>query len=177
MLSTTAFVRQAFELWYPGKKIVPVPLFRDPVRLNWEQEASSYHPEAVGEFTQNPATQGLDFAKMFPERFEVLELPGFVGQPLWKVGAHLRQTYGRSHLIPGVELWRFFSRNSRRAIEILRPPQGVWRSYFFFGSLFRNSDGLWYVPWAGWNCGKWSRNGRWLGGGWVADTRVVLVKK
>ena len=177
MLSTKAFVRQTLRLWYPDrKKVVPAPVFRDPVRLNWEHETATWHPEALGEYTLNPATQGVDFSRMPLKRFEILELPDLVGKPLWQVGAHLASTYGNTHLIPGIELWSSLLQNERRATKILQPPRGDWRAYFLFGSLVRVSSGYWYVPCAYWDGGQWDRYGNWLENDWHAECRVVLAR-
>lgn len=171
-----AFVRQTYRLWDPYEKILPVPVFRDPVRLNWESEASTRHPEAFGEYSLNPTTQGLNFSRIPPKQFEVLELPDFVGKLFWQVGAHLVKTYNSTHAIPGVELWSHLFQNERRASEILHPPQWNWRGYFLFGSLIRLSGGSWDVPSASWSGAEWNPNRYSLGDDWDAKYRVVLVK-
>lgn len=46
--------------------------------------------------------------------------------------------------------------------------------HFFFGSLFRYSDGRWRVPFV--NGAGLDRDGYWLGHAWVSRYRVVLVE-
>ena len=177
MLTTQAFVRQTLRRWHPHeKKIVPVPLSRDPRRLLWEHEAASRYPEALGEYTLNPAEEGVSYSQISPAQFQILNLPDFIGKPLWQVGAHLARTYGHTHLIPGITLWSSLLQNGRRATRLLQSPPDIWRAYFHFGSLIRHSNGYWNVPYAHWVGGQWSRRGNWLGDDWRAGCRVVLVQ-
>ena len=48
--------------------------------------------------------------------------------------------------------------------------------HFMFGSLFRRSDGGWYVPFVGGGASGFGRVGRWLGGGWNGNYRVVFLE-
>ncbi len=44
-----------------------------------------------------------------------------------------------------------------------------------FLAMLRDKDGRWHVPNADWNGAKFDRNANWLGNGWNANERVVLL--
>lgn len=63
-------------------------------------------------------------------------------------------------------------------------PQWSWKQEmvdkftdtFFFGSIFRDGSGHFYVPCSIWDGSRFSRHGYWLGNSWNSDCRLVLLE-
>lgn len=52
---------------------------------------------------------------------------------------------------------------------------GNTRYIFFWGTIYRHSDGDLYVRCLGWRGGRWSWGGRWLDRGWCSDDPALLL--
>lgn len=90
------------------------------------------------------------------------EFPEFVGKPIQELYDHLKKTYPDQLPYDGVD---FYDN------ECLK--DGNY--HFFFGSVFRLSDGNWRVPFVQWDGSKFNRRGLWLGNGWLGICRVVIL--
>lgn len=91
------------------------------------------------------------------------EFPEFVGKPIQELYDHLKKIYPDRLPYDGVDFY-----------DNERLKDGNY--HFFFGSVFRDSDGDWYVPCVRWGGSRFDRDGFWLGDGWDADYRVAVLQ-
>lgn len=96
-------------------------------------------------------------------KIKSIALPRFVGKTQQKVYDYVKKEYPNQLPYDGVD---FYDN------ECLK--DGNY--HFFFGSVFRYDDGLWDVPCVRWNGSRFDRDGAWLGGGWSAGCRVVVLE-
>lgn len=94
-------------------------------------------------------------------QIKTIELPQFIGKPIQDVYDYVKKTYPEQVAQDGVD---FYDN------EVLK--DGNY--HFFFGSVFRSSDGDWNVPYVQWNGGSFDRRGDGLGRDWDGRCRVVL---
>jgi len=99
-------------------------------------------------------------------KYKIIELPEMVGKTLEEVKTFVEKEYS-GKLAKEEDREDFIKGNPIS-------PSMTW--YFFFGSLFRNSDGYWSVPFAFWGGSYWYRYAYWLGFYWNAFSRVVLLE-
>ena len=172
-----AFLQETFKLWYGDakSKVEQVPLIVDPKTQDYPALADKKATDATkfGQYTLNPETQNLDWETLKDKIFIPDDIPASLnGRPLSEVADYLIKTYKYTHQLPGLEYWKFMIENPNQV-----PAQMKDRKlYFNFGSLVRYSDGRWSVPFAFWGGSDWSRHAYWLGYGWDADSRVVLLE-
>ena len=162
-------------------KIPTLPLLHT---IDYQKLKDDIDPERVGEYTLNPETQEIDFANVEKEKIEILDLcqepHNMQGKTLAEVAEYVVKTFGTTHHIPGMELWKWLTTEYDNA-----PPdvQQNWKDcadgnfHFTFGSTVRHSGGRPYVPYADRDGSGWHRDAGWLGSVWGPSFRVVLVRK
>jgi len=171
-----AFLQETFKLWYGDakSKVEQVPLIVDPKTQDYPALADKKATDATkfGEYTLNPDTQNLDWETLKDKIF-IPDIPASLnGRPLSEVADYLIKTYKYTHQLPGLEYWKFMIENPNQVPAQMKDGN----PYFNFGSLVRNSDGRWFVPYARWYGSDWRRYATWLGRDWRAYYRVVLLK-
>lgn len=143
-----------------------------PQAQNYEDLSQDVDATKRGEYTLNPETQGLDFEKL---RAFVPDLTAFNGKKVHEVVKHVMDTYGITHHVPGIKYWKWMIENPGKT-----PPRSNLKDgncYFFPGSVLRDEDGDWFVPYAYWEASEWRRRALWLTSAWSSVCRVALLEK
>ncbi|MBI2674154.1 MAG: hypothetical protein HYX22_00215 [Candidatus Yanofskybacteria bacterium] len=143
-----------------------------PLDMPWGRMTTDIDAGKVGQYTINPEVP-RDFSE---KRMHIpfrQELQSLEGRPLFEVAALVSARYGRTHIIPGIEYWKYVFENPDKAPGLLK--DGNY--HYFFGSVFRGSVGDWDVPIAHRGSSRLRRYGHWLVGPWVSCGRVVLLEK
>ena len=159
-----------------GVKEEDLPVFRcefvDPRGLKYEEKNGQIDKKLFGEYTLNPETFGVDFekAKVF-----IPDLSSMEGKKLYEVFQYVADTLGAKYRIPDIGYWKWMIENPEK-IDKIKSELKDGNLYFLPGSLVRNSDGNWNVPYARWNGFKWRRYTNWLGYDWNSNYRVVLLE-
>jgi len=148
----------------------------EPKAEDYKMRESDSDESKFGEFTVNPDTQGLDWEALKDKIF-VPDLTALNGKPLSEVVKYLVDNFSDKYKIPGIEFWKFMIENPDK---VPADASGVnlkdGNYYFNFGSLVRDSDGRWYVPYANGDGSEWNRNANWLSYSWNSHCRVVLLE-
>ncbi len=171
--SNRPFLLDTFTQWHDkaaAKKATQEARFENPATIDYESLSRDIDEKRFGEYTLNPDTQSIDFEQAKPI---IIDLPQFVGKPRHEVMKYIIDTYGSTHHIPGIEYWKWLIENPDKAPQELK--DGNW--HYFPGSVLRVKSGRWHVPHAVWNGAKFDRYANWLGNGWSANERVVLLEK
>lgn len=150
------------------------PEIRKPKDIIWSN-TTEVDANKFGEFTMNPDTIGIDWERVPPEKIKVFDFTNFVGKKRWELAKYIATEWPDrdKYLIPGIEYWKYVFENPAKTPAALK--DGNY--HYFFGSMFRNSDGNWDVPNVGWGGTEFGRYGRWLDDDWHSDYRVVLLEK
>lgn len=170
-----AFLNKTFEGWYnatDAAKAIDKVEAVDPTTQNYKALAGDTKQAEFGAYTLNPETQGLDFEKL---RAFVPDLTAFNGKKVHEVMQHVVNTYGDTHYVPGIEYWKWLCENPTKNLPGVQIKDGKY--YFCPGSVLRDGDGRWLIPYAGWHGSKWHRSASWLAHDWVSSCRVVLLEK
>ena len=158
-----------------AESIEPKVQMVDPRTLDYKEhseQASDWQSAIVeqGAITLNPEMIGRDL-----ESLEVfVDLPQFSPETaIFDVMQHIVDTYGKTHLIPGLEYWEWLLENPDKVPEKLKiEDRRYW--YYFPGSLYANSSKKWEVP--AYHKGRSeSISSRGVGGRWSSSSRVVLL--
>ena len=149
--------------------------FIKPQSLNY-QELSE---ERSGRQTRilNPDMMGVNLkkAKVFTP-----DLSRFNGRPGFEMMQYVVETYGDKYILPGLEYQDYVIKNPDKFAQLKDN-----NYYFFPGSIFRDSDGDWFMPcsrWDGrrfgprWDGRRFGRDRGWLGRGWDSSYRLVLLE-
>jgi len=140
--------------------------FIKPQSLNYHELSK----ERSGRQTRilNPDMMEVDLekAKVF-----IPDLSRFKGKPRYEVMQYVVETYGDKYISPGLEYQDYVIKNPDKF-----PQFKDGNFYFFPGSIFRGSYGIWYVPYSSWGGGRFYRNDGWLGDGWYSSYRLVLLE-
>ncbi len=171
--SNRPFLLDTFTQWHDkaaAKKATQEARFENPATIDYESLSRDIDEKRFGEYTLNPDTQSIDFEQAKPI---IIDLPQFVGKPRHEVMKYIIDTYGSTHHIPGIEYWKWLIENPDKAPQELK--DGNW--HYFPGSVLRVKGGRWHVPSADWRGAKFARDAGWLGNGWNAGERVVLLEK
>jgi len=143
-----------------------------PEDLDYTAKKADTDESKYGEYTLNPDTLSLDYDSIPENRIKVITLPDTLnGKPLDEIANYILQTYPHYH-IPGLEYYKYILENPSKAPQALK--DGNY--HFFFGSLFRYSNGDWRVPCVDWNGSRLRRRGSWLADSWAGIYRVVVVE-
>ena len=174
----TPYLKAVFKGWNINQATIDTakiePTLTSPTGLDYAQKKADIDPTKFGEYTMNPDTAGINWETIPPEKIKSIDLgPTWVGKPLDQVAKHIIDTYSTTHHIPGLEYWQYLSEHQGKIPPHLN--DGKWQ--FFFGSLLRDSDGIWSVPSAGLFAGEWERDANWLDDDWGAGYRVVLLER
>lgn len=139
---------------------------------SWYIKPKTFQGEVVKELTYKEKPNDTDSSKSGD--FETLgkigkliveELPEMVGKELWDVGEYIKN---KGWIPAGIEEIEHF-------IEI-QEKSSNWIWYFFYGSLFRYSNGDWFVPYVGGSVSGFGHHGFTLGSIWDSNDRVVLLE-
>lgn len=153
------------------------PEIKIPGSIDWEATAGDVDASKFGEFTINPDTAGIQWETIPPEKIKVFEFAEFQGKKRWELAKYITTQWPDrdKYHIPGIEYWKYVFENPDKAPDSLK--DGNW--HYFFGTIFRNSDGYWLVPIVYWDDSpsKFKRFGPWLANGWGSSSRVVLLEK
>lgn len=151
------------------------PEIKIPGSIDWESSADDIDASKFGEFTVNLDTVGIQWETIPPEKINVFEFAEFRGKKRWELAEYITTQWPDrdKYYIPGIEYWKYVFENPDKAPASLK--DGNW--HYFFGSIFRSSDGLWFVPIVFWDGSRFERRGGWLAGGWRSSNRVVLLEK
>jgi|GEM_PF-2039861 len=151
----------------------------DPFTQDWEGLKGDVKTESdpFGEYTLNPEMQNLDFETAKPVVVSPDKITGNnmleVAKNLKNVIDQLKTETGKDYYLPGLEYYEWLIENPSKTPAIFKDNN----YYFFFGSVLRDSNGHWNVPYAIWDGSKWNRHARWLDGSWLSDCRVVLLER
>jgi MoxR-like ATPase len=146
--------------------------FISPKNENYQTRKDDIDPAKYGEYTMNPETKNTDWDKIPPNKIKTVELPANMnGKKLSEIGQYLKTAYPNAKL-PGLEYYKYILENPAKAPASLK--DGNY--HFFFGSLFRSSDDLWFVPFVDGGASGLRQSGDWLGSSWSAECRVVLLE-
>lgn len=102
-------------------------------------------------------------------KLETKPFSEFVGKTLEDLQKHLKETKASVAGLPELE---YIMSNPDEFPEL---KDGKW-FYFFGAGYLRYSNGDWDVPAVSWHGSALSRDALWLGGGWDANDRVLLVR-
>jgi hypothetical protein len=179
------FLKKTFKIWgeaeHTLRTLSTIPTFIDP-RLQDFESQRDIAPEKFGQYTVNPEMLGIDLESYPADKIKVLELPDMVSKPIAEVAEYIVDTYGATHRIPGLEMWKFILENLESKPDDIKQKYEFSKDdnhYFFFGSLVRASDdGRAFVPYVHWSATGWKRDAHSLSmRGWLSDDRVVLLEK
>lgn len=172
--ATTPFMLGTFkDSWgWDATNLTPEGHVIAPQAQSYEVLSKDVDAAKRGEYTLNPETQGLDFETL---RAFVPDLSAFNGKPVQEVIQHVVDTYGSRYHIPGIEYWKWLCENPGKNPPGPNIKDGKY--YFFPGSVLRDEDGDWDVPYASWLGSEWRRYANWLTDGWSSLYRVVLLEK
>ena len=179
------FLKETYDKWLPGTqanrqglldKAGTKPESVRPQSIKWQERSADVDDAKFGEYTINPDTAGINWESVPKEKIKIFPFADFVGKKRWELADYIvnRWPDRNKYIIPGADYWKFIIQHPDKTPDSLKDTS-VWN--YFFGSIFRNSNGYWMAPVAGWNGSKFYRHGRWLGNGWDANGRVVLLEK
>ena len=150
------------------------PEIISPSNINWDQRKSDTDTTKSGQYTLNPETQNINFGKAKVVIPDLNTFDQFDGKPLFRLGQYLVATYGTKYYLPGIEYWRWISKNPDKAPKQLNDE----KNYFFFGSILRHRSGRWAVPFSRWHGSSFGCGADGLSGGsWGFDSWVVLLER
>lgn len=152
-------------------------------KINWKEiHSSSIDYKAkkddidstkYGEYIMNPDTDKIDWNSIPQNKIKTIKLPDNLnGKSLAEVGEYIQSTFGNTYKLPGLEYYKYILENPNKAPDSLK--DGNY--HFFYGSLFRNSGGVWSVPYVNGSSSGFNRSGNDLDNGWYDDYRVVLLE-
>jgi hypothetical protein len=169
-----SFLQETFKNWYGDaeSKVEQVPILINPKDQDYATLKDDIVPTKFGEYILNPDTQNLDFENIPESKIFIPDLSSFEGKPLHEVAKHLIDTYSNTHYIPGLEYWKWLIENPTKSPKKMQDG----KYYFNFGSLVRDSDGHWSVPFALWIGSDWRRHANWSDSPWLSGYRVVLLE-
>lgn len=104
-------------------------------------------------------------------QIEILPLSDFIGKTVEDVYEHCQKTYPGRLLGQDYRDWLY--ENPGKAPKELQDTNPY---FFFLKEKVRHANGRWNVPCVSWDGAKFRRSGSWLGDGWGARCRVVLLK-
>ena len=148
-IENKAFLNKTFEGWYnatDAARAVDKVEALDPTTQDYKALAGDTNQTEFGAYTLNPETQGLDFENL---RAFVPDLKAFNGKKVHEVMQHVIDTYGDTHYVPGIEYWKWLIENPGKTPTSTNLKDGKY--YFFPGSVLRDKDGDWNVPYARWD--------------------------
>ncbi len=176
----SSFLEQTYRKWsIPDEKIknaVISPEIIDPKTEDYQARQTDVDVSKFGEFTVNPDTQGLDWEALKDKIF-IPDLSSLNGRPLSEVAKYLIDNFSDRYKIPGIEFWKFMLENPDKVpVDVNGVNLKDGNYYFNFGSLFRGSDGGWFVPFTNWSGSDLSRHAFGLVNTWNQGFRVVLLE-
>jgi len=159
--NTKDFVQETMNNWYSTPSEA-----KEIKTIDYKSLADNLEPKKFGTYTIN-LKNPTDFEKY---KVFIPDLSHMEGKKLWEVGEYVQKTYGKTHIIPGIEFWEYLQNNSQ---IIENKKDYIW--YYLFGSSLCDSRGSWSVPSSRWSSGRFYRDASWLEGGWYSCYRVLLL--
>ncbi len=149
------------------------PELISPQNLDYLAKKADIDVSKYGEYTMNPDTADIDWDTVPQDKIKVITLPADMnGKKLDEIASYITATYGSKYKTPGLDYYKYICEHPDKAPDSLK--DGNY--YFMFGSLFRNSDGNWNVPYVLGDASGFYRIGYWLGRDWLGNYRVVLLE-
>ena len=156
-------------------KFKDMPTSINPVDTDWQKAERDTEPIRFGEYTLNPDTANIDWSTISPDKIKVFDLATVQGQKLSEVAKHIIANYPPSkYKMPGLEYWKYVVENPDKIPDTHPLKDGKY--HFFFGSIFRDKDGRWHVPYSSWNGARFASNDFWLDYVWSSYYRLVLLE-
>jgi hypothetical protein len=172
-----SFLLTTFKVWNPNTPdTLPFsPELVSSSSVDYKARKGDTVPSKYGEYTLNLDTVNIDWETTPPppDKVTILEIPKC--KNIVEAGEYL-QNYLKTHpniKLPGLELYKYVLDKPDSDIAN-KMKDGNY--YFFFGSLFRRSDGRWSVPCVHGVASGLRRDGAWLGLDWLGNYRVVLLE-
>lgn len=141
-----------------NKKIESTPILVDPRSQDYEALVQEEDKSRFGEYTLNPEMLRFteeDLKSMVREgKLKIEELPAVMkNKEIYEVAQYVMDTYGATHYVPGVELWKLIAeitkieeKEENDSLYIELSPLKYTSENYLFGSLIRDTDGSWCVP-------------------------------
>lgn len=130
-----------------------------PSSIDYSAYKNDIDEKKFGEYVSNPDCEGT--------KYTIIDLPYMVGKGMDEVASYVAKTWPSKRIADIGHMDAFIAS---------KPDIDAWTPHFFFGSLVRNSDGDWSVPYVDRDSSEWNRNGNWLEDSWSSDCRVVLFQ-
>lgn len=166
MFTSLGVDQTKIDQWVQNKKVEVI----SPSQIVYENLKNDTDPSKYGEYIMNPGTKDIDWNNIPVDKIKSMKLQdSFNSNKLDAIGEHCKGLVGK---LPGLEYYKYIIENPDKAPDSLK--DGNY--HFFFGSVFRRSNGYWDVPYVRWDGSGWSRDSVWLGSGWYGDYRVVLLE-
>lgn len=142
----------------PGMKVYaelpnkPIEFIK-PQSLNYQELSKERSGKQTNILNPDMTGVNLEKAKVF-----IPDLSRFNGKPRYEVMRYVVETYSDKYILPGLEYQDYVIKNPDKF------PQFKDNNYYFFpGSIVRDSNGSWYVPYSYWNGDRFRRSFIWLG--------------
>jgi hypothetical protein len=171
-----SFLQVTFEFWYDDEeksRVEQKPILIDPKIQDYNVLRDEIDATKFGEYTLNPDTQNLDFENILESKIFIPDLSTVNYSPVHEVAQYVVDTYGATYHIPGIEYWKWIIENPTKTPQKLRNG----KNNYCVGSLIRNSNGRWSIPFVCSDGAGTIRSAYWLGDDWSSDGRVVLIEK
>lgn len=179
--SLEPFLQETFATWYSSVENFAQPELApstvNPADLDLPARKADTDPTKFGEYTLNPECIGIDFETATITSVDITTEAGYKALPskdLATVAQYIIDTYSSKYILPDLSFFQWAAENPAKAHAVLDDDS---KYYFFPGSVLRNRDGSWNVPYTHWNGSKWHRYANWLANDWDSDCRVVLLEK
>lgn len=178
--NNSQFLADTFTAWYNKEKAKAAKQSVEiisPKDIDWDGRKDDKDESKFGEYTINPETISIDWENIPPGKIKTFDFAEFVGRPKYELAKHIAENYADKYHIPGIEYWKYLYENKDKVPQELRDG-----NYFYlFGSILRVWDGVWKVPysgWDGWYFRRWGCCGAArLKGVWPSNNRVILLEK
>ncbi len=143
-----SFLLDAYKKWHVNQRFLEdiewKPASINPKDIDYRIAATEQGPEECGEYIVNPETMNIDWDTITPDRIMTIQLPShIVGGTYADIGEYIKGSFPKGFKFPGIEYMDYMTKNPDKVPEALRNEK---ISLLFFGSLFRQPDGAWYVP-------------------------------
>lgn len=158
------FLKESIDYWY-GKNHATV-VEKKVTKLDFKMLRNDTDSDKFGEYINLEKVVDYSTCKIV-----VVELPNMEDKELWEVAEYVHANYSTDYLIPGLSFWQWAYENKPKELQ-----SDTWRWHFCFNSLFRNSDGRWFVPFVLGDSSGFNRLGSGLGLDWDSRCRVVLLE-
>jgi hypothetical protein len=178
------FWKDTYKQWgHDTSSMTFTPEFTPPTAINFTE--FSEQPDDTKEFGRyltNPETAFLDYETLGePFIFDPNTDQGYQNwliqhnrtKGVASVMDYVHETYAGTHHLPGIEYQKYLFENPDKVPQSMKDGN----LYYFPGTAFRSSGGLWHAPYGYWDGGVCYRDGYGVRIGWNSRKRVVLFGK